>query len=155
LEVLGGDEVAMMNRALIMCAVATGLFGFMGYQQLSITGLEGERNTLNASVAKLELSNTQHIEDLNAANLTIIDSQAKLLRERSITSSRELQQKEVRATLLLQISSLREKAIETKEQSSCMRSRMPEYAISVLSQTDADSNNTGSGGENNPAVLVK
>ena len=146
----------MINKALIVSAVAAGLFGFMGYQQLSITGLEGERNTLNASVAKLELSNAQRIEDLNTANLTIVESQAQLLRERSITSSREQQQNKVRTTLQLEISSLREKASETKDQSGCMRSRMPEYAISLLSQTDADGNNTGSGSENNAAAtLVK
>lgn len=133
----------MIQLPVAVWVVGAGLLGVVGVQQLSISSLESEKSDLVALNATLEQSNAQHLLDLESANLSIVEAQQELERERSIAAKREQSQKVVNMTLQEQLEALRNEVQNNGKGSVCMRVRVPDYAIRLFDDSNIDGNKAG------------
>ena len=128
------------------------LLGAIGVQQFNIQSLNEEKKSLSLSVSLLEETNAQQraqhtldLEDVNRRYVELIESQE---RERAMFSDREVAQQRVAKQLNTELDKLKFEVNNAVDESKCMRTRMPRYAISLLrTREDADDNNNKNGGK--------
>lgn len=145
----------MIRLSMITWIVGAGLLGVVGVQQLTVHQLEKKNETLVASKAILQQSNAQHLLDLEFANLAIDESKRQRERERSIAAERERSQKVVNETINNQLESLRNKVKNNGKGSVCMRAKLPDYAIGLLSSADDNGNKAGGSADNASTTVAK
>lgn len=139
-----GDEVLMSPIISIAMGAGAVLLSVIGFQYIDNQYLQETNTRLTSSISLLNQNNEQHKLDLHDANLRYVALKSEFKRERSISSHRENAQSKNVKQLNWQLNQLRTEVdnVQKKSKSNdCMRTRMPDYAIRLLSTKRGTNNN--------------